>query len=228
MKCILLFISAPPSAPNNLRIIEVYKDYIVIAWDDPEFDGGEPIRGYTIEKSLSGGTFVGAGSVGFGENKFKVIKNDHYTEVHVLVYGFISMEKQLFTSLAPFTHMAALVPRLRHEQCIVSDALPQWVLGGHKLTHRLVTYVLRPHNILYMCQYNSYVITDLLSHVQVTKLYENSEYLFRVLAENKVGQGPPVTTDKPTKAKLPFGILLYLILLTTTQILLSSIFVITM
>ena len=55
-----------------MRIIEVFKDYIIIAWDEPEFDGGEPIRGYTIEKSLSGGTFVGAGSTGHTEHKFKV------------------------------------------------------------------------------------------------------------------------------------------------------------
>ena len=36
--------------PRNLRVKEVYKDYIVIAWDAPENDGGSPITEYNVEK----------------------------------------------------------------------------------------------------------------------------------------------------------------------------------
>ena len=39
----------------------------------------------------------------------------------------------------------------------------------------------------------------------VRKLFEGSEYLFRVAAENKIGTGEFVSTAKPVTAKLPFG-----------------------
>ena len=41
--------------------------------------------------------------------------------------------------------------------------------------------------------------------LKVTKLFEGTDYIFRVSAENRVGLGPPVTLDKPVKARLPFG-----------------------
>ena len=36
--------------PRNLHSTEVYSDYIVVAWEPPESDGGEPIIRYTIER----------------------------------------------------------------------------------------------------------------------------------------------------------------------------------
>jgi hypothetical protein len=42
------FLSAPPSSPRNLRVVEVYKDYIVIAWDEPEISGGDSLLGYQV------------------------------------------------------------------------------------------------------------------------------------------------------------------------------------
>ena len=40
----------------------------------------------------------------------------------------------------------------------------------------------------------------------VTRLFEGTEYKFRVAAENFVGTGDFVELDKPVTAKLPFGI----------------------
>ena len=39
----------------------------------------------------------------------------------------------------------------------------------------------------------------------VTRLFEGTEYKFRVAAENSVGTGDFVELDKPVTAKLPFG-----------------------
>ena len=47
---ILFCVLDKPSVPLNLRVTEVYKDFVVLAWDAPEHDGGAPIIGYTVEK----------------------------------------------------------------------------------------------------------------------------------------------------------------------------------
>ncbi len=41
--------------------------------------------------------------------------------------------------------------------------------------------------------------------LQVTKLFEGSEYDFRVAAENKIGVSDFVQTSEPVRAKMPFG-----------------------
>ena len=40
--------------------------------------------------------------------------------------------------------------------------------------------------------------------LKATKLYEGNEYLFRVIAENAIGQSEPATMDESVTAKLPF------------------------
>lgn len=46
----MLPVTDRPSPPLNLRVTEYNKDYIVVAWEVPQFDGGSPITGYKIEK----------------------------------------------------------------------------------------------------------------------------------------------------------------------------------
>jgi len=41
---------------------------------------------------------------------------------------------------------------------------------------------------------------------KVTKLLEGNDYMFRVAAENDIGQGKPASLAEPVTAKLPFGI----------------------
>jgi len=40
---------------------------------------------------------------------------------------------------------------------------------------------------------------------KVTKLLEGNDYMFRVAAENEIGQGKPASLAEPVTAKLPFG-----------------------
>lgn len=52
-------IAGKPSAPLNLRVVEVSRDFAVLSWDVPETDGGAPITSYTIEKrDMSKDTFI--------------------------------------------------------------------------------------------------------------------------------------------------------------------------
>lgn len=68
MLLVFIYRVAPPSPPRNVRIVEVSRDYVLLAWEPPSADGNEKIIGYEIEKSLIsrvGGSsgFVSAGYV---------------------------------------------------------------------------------------------------------------------------------------------------------------------
>ena len=41
--------------------------------------------------------------------------------------------------------------------------------------------------------------------ITATKLLEGNDYMFRVAAENDIGQGKPASLGEPITAKLPFG-----------------------
>ena len=41
--------------------------------------------------------------------------------------------------------------------------------------------------------------------LKVTRLFEGVDYMFRVFAENPAGLSLPGETDKPIRAKIPFG-----------------------
>ena len=103
--------SDKPSPPRNLRVTEVYKTHISLAWDAPDHDGGSAITSYIIEKA---------------DAKRQTFSNAGTTEADDLT-------------------------------------------------------------------------------LKVTKLYEGSQYLFKVYAENDIGCSQPASLDEPVEAKLPFG-----------------------
>jgi len=75
-----------PSPPLKLRVKEVSKNYVVVAWDIPENDGGSPITGYMVEKKdINKTSFMNAGRVGADTLELKVTKlvegNEYYFRV---------------------------------------------------------------------------------------------------------------------------------------------------
>lgn len=100
-----------PSAPRNLRPIEVDATFITVAWDAPAVDGGSPITGYVIEKKDSK-------------------RGDYSFVAHV-------------------------------------DSTTQ--------------------------------------QLKITRLFEGVDYMFRVFAENPAGLSSPCETEKPIRARIPFG-----------------------
>jgi len=68
--------TAPPTAPRNLRVTEIARDYVILAWERPSSDGNEQLLGYEVEKSMAGGggTYVSAGYVDAGTLSFRVTR----------------------------------------------------------------------------------------------------------------------------------------------------------
>ena len=76
----LLLCSDRPSPPRNLHPTEYYSDFITVAWDVPEDDGGEPITGYKVERrSKERNTWT---LVGKTDAKTLTIKATKLTEGH--------------------------------------------------------------------------------------------------------------------------------------------------
>ena len=72
-----------PQAPRNLRVTDVYKDFIVVMWDAPESDGGAPVTKYIVEKrDVSRTSYTKAGTVDgdtFTLKVEKLIEGKEYT-----------------------------------------------------------------------------------------------------------------------------------------------------
>lgn len=68
--------SDKPTPPLNLKIKEVYKDYVVLTWEAPEDDGGAPILEYIVEKQdVKKSTFINAGTTNGTTCELKVCSN---------------------------------------------------------------------------------------------------------------------------------------------------------
>lgn len=68
-----IFVPDEPESPKNLRVKEVWTNFITISWDAPEKDGGSPITGYIIEKrDALRPMWLKAGTVEAGQTTFKV------------------------------------------------------------------------------------------------------------------------------------------------------------
>ena len=68
-------IKSPPQKPESLRVKNILRDSVTLAWEAPERDGGAPVKGYVIErKDASRDTWSTVGTVDALSREFKVRK----------------------------------------------------------------------------------------------------------------------------------------------------------
>ena len=69
------YLADKPSPPLNLKTKEVNKEYVILAWESPDTDGGSPLTGFIIErKDVTKTSWVSAGRCDANTFYFKVTK----------------------------------------------------------------------------------------------------------------------------------------------------------
>lgn len=46
-------VEGAPGAPLDVRCLDANKDYIIVTWKQPAFDGGKPILGYFVDRLVN-------------------------------------------------------------------------------------------------------------------------------------------------------------------------------
>ncbi|ESO03551.1 hypothetical protein HELRODRAFT_191869 [Helobdella robusta] len=197
------------SPPGSVKVDKVGPHAIDLSWTKPLHDGGSPIKGYKIEKRTPGGDWESASDTPiFGEQatvsdlnegetyEFRVAAiTDAGTGDFSLATPPVKAEKPKHAPSSPENLQAT---DIHADHCKLSW-LPPSDNGGADITGYVVE----------KCEEGSSVwekvpgVVSGESHV-VRGLEPGKKYKFRVKAQNKLGLGEPVETNKWILAKNPY------------------------
>ena len=185
-----------PSPPQNLQVTEQFKDFITIAWDIPESDGGSPITGYIVEKcDVKRKSWVNAGRVDAKTLTLKVTKLVEGNEYMFRVYAENDIGKsdpgeieQPVMAKLPFDKPGPPVD-LEVADVTKTTAQLSWQPpesdGGSPVTG----YYIEKSSGKRWVKVNKKAVKDLT--LSLEDLIEKETYEVRVAAENQAGVGMP-------------------------------------
>ena len=186
--------SDPPSPPENLHADNISKTEGTLLWERPEFDGGSPITGYILEKK----TF----------NRWTKVTKKTIPDLHFHVSDLVENEEYEFRVMAvnaagtsKASETVRFVAKLPYdvpgkpgkpvvEELTAETATLSWAApdkdGGSPITNYLVEMKLKRDR-------NWKPLTADKNHTDTTftvnGLKEETEYEFRVTAQNNAGLG---------------------------------------
>nr|XP_046249157.1 titin-like [Scatophagus argus] len=178
----------PPGPPTYLRVVNVSKSAMVIAWSRPDSDGGSPITGYHVEcKDQSSILWTKLNKSPVTENQFKITSVEEG-----LIYEFRVCAENM-AGVGPCSK--ASEPVAARDQCdpprnltitnITNSSVslswdkPEYD-GGAKVTGYIVERKEMPDSCWLKCNFTNLQDTFL----EVTGLTEGEQYDFRVIAKN--------------------------------------------
>ncbi|TWW75574.1 Titin [Takifugu flavidus] len=194
----------PPDQPNNIRIVNASKSFIMIAWSMPDNDGGSPIIGYHVEcKDQSSILWTKLNKIPVIDTQFKVANVDEG-----LVYEFRVCAENM-AGIGPCSKASEAVAA--RDQCdpprnlavtniTTSSVSLSWDRpeydGGAKITGYIVECKEIPNGCWLKCNFTTLLDTFL----DVTGLTEDEQYDFRVTAKNaaELLSAPSETTGPVT------------------------------
>uniref|UniRef100_A0A3B5AE95 Titin n=1 Tax=Stegastes partitus TaxID=144197 RepID=A0A3B5AE95_9TELE len=181
----------PPGSPTNLHVVQASKSVMVIAWSKPDSDGGSPITGYHIEcKDQSSILWTKLNRGPFrvcAENIAGVGPCSKASEP-------VAARDQPGPPAGPLE-----VSGLSAEKCTLSWGPPHET-GGAEVMYYIVEKC-ETSRVAWTLVYGDMMATT----CKITKLLKGNEYLFRVRAVNKYGEGETLESD-PVRATDPFTI----------------------
>ena len=203
----------PPGPPKNVKANDVTKTSCTITWSEPEFDGGSPIKGYYVEK-LSGTRWIKVNKKPTTKMSMTIddLIEGSDCEYRVCAENEAGIGKPSDTTGkfiakdpydVPGRPDAPVVEEMTKDSAVVTWTPPKED-GGAKIT----SYVLE---IKGGSNYSWTVVNKKVSELTftVTGLQEETDYEFRVAAENKAGVGQPSPPSKPSKYGKTFHITLH-------------------
>ncbi|CAH1802732.1 unnamed protein product [Owenia fusiformis] len=197
-----------PSPPSDLKVTEATQDSVSLSWNSPESDGGAPITGFVVEKrDSSRTTWTSVKTVESTSVTVKRLNEGTSYVFRVFAENTVGssepaeLEKPVIAKL-PFD--APSEPRkLVAENITNSSATLKWREpesdGGSKI--KGYTIEKRQSYSTRWTRLNKYPIKE-TTH-DLIDLSENTEYEFRVIAENEAGPGKS-SESVAFKAQNPF------------------------
>ena len=200
-------VSDPPGPPRNVQVDDITKTSCKLTWEIPENDGGSPITGYFIERSS-----------GYSSRWTKVNKNattelelnlndlSEGTEYNLRVcavnaagVGKPSETTGTFKAKDPFDPPGRPgqpeVTEITKDEATIVWAAPDSD-GGAEIENYIIE-MRRAGEAKWQVTNKKQKVTELT--FTVAELKGETEYEFRVTAENKAGPGPASPPSKPAK-----------------------------
>ncbi|KAK3703484.1 hypothetical protein RRG08_024788 [Elysia crispata] len=190
-----------PEAPRDLEIEKYDKYSVALKWKEPLSDGGNPIKGYLIEKKERGKDWAKASVFPVPETQFTVLKLNEGSEYEFRVSAVNDGGPGKPSKVTPkhivrdpiFPAGAPSAPNVDSitKNCVGLSWSKPSNDGGSKLTGYVVERKKKGGDWEECASLPPHALTATISN-----LPEGEEFQFRVRAENAVGLGEP---SKPTK-----------------------------
>uniref|UniRef100_A0A8C4R519 Titin n=1 Tax=Eptatretus burgeri TaxID=7764 RepID=A0A8C4R519_EPTBU len=191
-----------PSAPLNLTIKEVGKNFAILSWEPPQIDGGAKITAYVVEKRESTRKAYTTVTNNCHKHTFRV---DNLLEGCYYIFRVLAMN-EYGVGLPTETEQpirAAEVPSPPGKVTVVdvtrSTTTLSWQKpesdGGSKITSYIVEMQTKGSSKWSVCA------TVKMLDATIQGLISGEEYIFRVVAVNEVGRSEPIQLGVPIIAK---------------------------
>ncbi|CAD5121391.1 DgyrCDS9913 [Dimorphilus gyrociliatus] len=201
-----------PNAPKNLKVKETWSDYVVLEWDNPDFDGGSPITNFIIEKKENSlPTWMKCGRVNSATHEFKVDNLFQRTSYFFRIFaenevGLSKTSAEIFEPIQP--RLPFNVPQAPSNFHVVSynvDKIKiEWEKPEDDGGSPIERFVIEKREISRPIWLQSGAVPANVTTFTLDNLFEGESYLFRIAAENKAGRSVYLENEDPVTAKLPF------------------------
>ena len=192
----------PPGVPTQFQVSDLTKSTAMLTWQVPEFDGGSPVTGYYVEK-LSGSRWVKATKKSTMKMKLALkdlIEGDRY-EYRVFAKNEAGdgkpCESVSFVAKNPYD-VAGQPGQPQVTEMTAESAVLTWSPPESDGGAAISNYIIEMRRV--GDKKWSTVKKDVVDTTfTVTGLTEETEYEFRVTAENKAGLSAPSAPSAAAK-----------------------------